>query len=100
MKAPRWLSAVAKRIRAPLWIWWNLMKAALGNRVGNYLDRPRTSPGQKLAWRIALTLGLLIKAWPMFVGACVVGALLAVGIPLGLYVAYLYGSFSEIWRDA
>lgn len=96
----RLLSWAGRKVRGPLWLWWNLMKAALGNRVGHFLDRPRTTPGQKLAWRIALTLVLLIKALPMFVGACVVGILLAVGIPLGLYVAYLYGSACEIWRDA
>ena len=99
VKTPAWLSSLGKRFRGPLWIWWNLARAALGNRVGHFLDRPRTSARQKLAWRIALSVVLLIKALPMFVGACVVGALLAVGIPLGLFASYMYGSAREIWRD-
>lgn len=95
MKVPRWLAAFGRRVRAPLWIWWNLVTAALGHRVGHFADRRSTSPARRLAWRVLLTMVLLVKAPAMFVLAL----LLALGVPTGLLGAYLYGSLREIWRD-
>ena len=98
MKVPRWLSALGRRVRAPLWIWWNLATAALGHRVGHFADRRGTTPARRLAWRVLLTLVLLVKAPAMFVLASVVAVLLALALPTGLLGTYLYGSLREIWR--
>jgi hypothetical protein len=99
MKVPRWLQALGRRVRAPLWIWWNLATAALGARVGHFADRRGTSPARRLAWRVLLTMVLLVKAPAMFVLALLLAVLLALGVPTGLLGTYLYGSLREIWRD-
>lgn len=99
MKVPRWLTALGRRTRAPLWIWWNVATAALGQRVGHFADRRATTPARRLAWRLLLTLALLIKAPAMFALALLVAALLAIGVPTGLLGTCLYGSLREIWRE-
>jgi hypothetical protein len=99
MKAPRWLAALGRRVRAPLWIWWNLATAALGQRVGHFADRRGTTPARRLAWRVLLTLVLLAKAPAMFALALLVAVMLAMAVPTGLLGTYLYGSLCEIWRD-
>jgi hypothetical protein len=99
VKAPRWLVALGRRARAPLWIWWNLATAALGQRIGHFADRRATTPARRLVWRLLLTLVLLVKAPAMFALALLLAALLAIGVPTGLLGTYLYGSLREIWRD-
>lgn len=99
MKAPRWLAALGRRARAPLWIWWNLVTAALGQRVGHFADRRGTTPARRFGWRCLLTAVLLVKAPALFVLALLVAVMLAMAVPTGLLGTYLYGSVREIWRD-
>lgn len=99
VKVPRWLSALGRRARGPLWIWWNLARAALGHQVGKFADRSRTTPARRLMWRLLLTAVLAVKAPVMLLLACVVAALVAAGVPTVLLGAYLWGSAAEIWRE-
>ncbi len=98
MKVPRWLSALGRRARAPLWIWWNLATAALGHRVGHFADRRGTTSARRFGWRVLLSVALLLTA-PVLLGlAMLVAALLALAVPTVLLGAFLYGSLREIWR--
>lgn len=99
MKAPRWLSALGRRVRAPLWIWWNLAQAALGARVGHFADRQRTTPARRLMWRVLLTVVLLVKLAPI---ACALAAgvvVLGLAAPPVLLWTYAWGNLREIWRS-
>jgi hypothetical protein len=90
-----------KRLKAPLWIWWNVTLAALGGNggVSRFADRRRTPAHRRLMWRVLLTLALLVKA-ALLSPLVVLGAvLLSLGAPVAA-VVYLWGGLREIWRYA
>jgi hypothetical protein len=98
MKVPRWLQALGRRVRAPLWILWNLATAALGARVGHFADRRGTSPARRIMWRVLLTVVLLAKLAPIFCALVAGVVVLGVAAPPLLLCTYAWGNLREIWR--
>ena len=88
-----------KWLRAPLYVYWNLSKAAMGASVGKFLDRKATSPGRKFRWRLALSAVLIINGVILSPVAALVVLLVLVLVPIFLGLTYLYGHLLEIWRD-
>lgn len=95
----RLLTWLGRKVRGPLWLWWNLTKAAIGGRVHQFADRVRTEPARRLMWRVLLSLVLLVKLPLIAAGLVAVAVVLGLAVPPVLLCTYAWGSLREIWRD-
>jgi hypothetical protein len=85
---------LGKKMRAPLWMMLQILKAGFDGDMARFVDRKGMTPARRLVWRLALTAVVCSQFVAMVAFCLVAGALGAVAIPFALS----WGNLADTWQ--